>query len=206
MLPGNTYQFLPVDDKPVKHFWADFYGARAERMLKCIAQRIPAGTLAIVGPIEFEMIFEEMIKIYRHSPLSRRYEAVVSLERLMGLIYSSTLDTEAKDIKYDFIADMADEIKFSPLRGYDFRAKAKQNSLSYDHFRNLFKKYNGMAPYDYLLRCRMEHAAKTLKDDEISIKELASLSGFDDISSFSRMFKRKMGVSPAKYLTMHKRK
>jgi AraC-like DNA-binding protein len=52
----------------------------------------------------------------------------------------------------------------------------------------------------------MEHAAKTLKDDEISIKELASLSGFDDISSFSRMFKRKMGVSPAKYLTMHKRK
>jgi AraC-like DNA-binding protein len=97
-------------------------------------------------------------------------------------------------------------MRFSPMKEYDFREKAKQNSLSYDHFRQLFKEYNGMSPYNYLLQCRMEHAAKTLHDDETSIKELAALSGFDDISSFSRMFKRKIGVSPAKYLTMYKRK
>ena len=66
--------------------------------------------------------------------------------------------------------------------------------------------FNGMAPYDYLLQCRMEHAAKILQDDEISIKDLAELFKFEDISSFSRIFKRKMGVSPANYLNMYKRR
>ena len=108
--------------------------------------------------------------------------------------------------KYDFIADMADEMKFFPMQEYDFRATARKNSLSYDHFRKLFRDYNGMAPYDYLLRCRMEHAAKILQEDEVPIKELSFLSGFDNMSSFSRMFKRKMGASPANYLNMFKRR
>ena len=111
-----------------------------------------------------------------------------------------------KKYKYDFIADMADEMKFSPLKGYDFRETARKNSLSYEHFRKLFRDYNGMAPYDYLLRCRMEHAAKILQEDEVPIKELSFLSGFENMSSFSRMFKRKMGVSPSNYLNMYKRR
>jgi len=111
-----------------------------------------------------------------------------------------------KKYKYDFIADMADEMKFSPLKGYDFRETARKNSLSYEHFRKLFREYNGMAPYDYLLRCRMEHAAKILQEEEVPVKELAELFKFDGMSSFSRMFKRKMGVSPANYLNMYKRR
>ncbi len=108
--------------------------------------------------------------------------------------------------RYDFITDLADEMKFSPMKGYDFKATARKNSLSYEHFRKLFREYNGMAPYDYLLRCRMEHAAKILQEDEVPIKELSSLSGFADMSSFSRMFKRKIGVSPANYLNMYNRR
>lgn len=206
MLPGNSYQFLPDNDQPVEHFWVDFYGARAERMLTCLDERVPVSMISLVRPIEFEIIFEEMIKIYKEFAINKRYQAIVCLERLMGIIYSAFIETNTKKLRYDFIVDIADKIKLSPIIKYDFKKISKQNGISYDHFRVLFREYNHMSPYDYLLQCRMEYAAKILHGDEILIKDLASLCGFNEISSFSRMFKKRMGVSPAKYINMYKRK
>ncbi len=206
MLPGNTYQFLPANDRPFEHFWSDFYGPRAERMLKCIDARFPKGSVRVSKPIEFEMIFDEMIKTHKDFPIYKRYEAVICLEHLAGFIYSSAIGEEKANQKHNFIEEVASKIKLSPLNEYDFKKIARQNNISYEHFRKLFREQNGMAPHNCLLQCRMEHAAKTFQDGEVSIKELASSHGFADISSFFRMFKRKMGASPAKYLAMYKRK
>ena len=201
MLPGNSYQLLTADDKPVEHFWADFYGSRADRMLESIKKRIPKGMITITRTIEFEAVFEAMIKVFNESPVNKQYEAVVGLERLIGIIFSSTFNVRHshKDFKHDFITILAEKINLFPLKEYDFREKAKQNGLSYHHFRKLFKNYNHMSPHDYLIRCRMEYAVKIIQQKNIPIKELAAICGFNETSSFSRMFKRKMGISPEAY-------
>jgi AraC-like DNA-binding protein len=200
MLPGNTYQFLVADNKPVEHYWADFYGFRAERMLKSVSERIPENILPLSSTFEFEAVFENMIDILKNHPMNRRYEAVVSLERLVGIIYFSASNIDRlKDSKYDFITELAEEMKLFPMHEYDFKERAKQHGVSYHHFRRLFKDCHFMAPYDYLIVCRMEYATKILKEKKTPIKDIATLCGFDQISSFSRMFKRKIGISPAAY-------
>jgi AraC-like DNA-binding protein len=48
---------------------------------------------------------------------------------------------------------------------------------------------------------RVKHAKALLEnsDDDISMEDIASMSGFNGISSFYRVFKEKTGLTPGKY-------
>lgn len=207
MLPGNTYQFVAANQDLIEHLWADFYGPRAEQMLKSIHERIPAGTIQITRNHEFEAVFSNMVQVYHQAPLNKRYEAIVGLERLAGIIFASTTDINAwKNPRDDFFLELAEEMKAYPMEDYDFRKIARQNKLSYHYFRKLFKQLNHFAPNDYLICCRMEHAAQIMKQQDVNISEVAELCGFSALSSFSRLFKRKTGTSPKDYIqTVRKR-
>jgi AraC-like DNA-binding protein len=50
----------------------------------------------------------------------------------------------------------------------------------------------------YITRWRMQLALSALEDGTASIKQLADRLGYDSQASFSRAFKRAMGVPPGK--------
>jgi len=56
------------------------------------------------------------------------------------------------------------------------------------------------AACEFLLKCRILYAASLLTEPGMSVKEVAFRCHFDDVSSFSRLFRKKMGVSPSAYL------
>lgn len=62
-----------------------------------------------------------------------------------------------------------------------------------------FKRHFGTAPYDYLMRKRIEEARLMLRHSAFSVKEIASRLNFSDQYHFSNYFKRKTGLSPQKY-------
>lgn len=71
--------------------------------------------------------------------------------------------------------------------------------LSDYHFARMFKKSMGVAPNQYVMRCRLEKAKELLKTGEHSIQEIANAVGYENPSHFIRIFKRYVGVTPAKY-------
>lgn len=71
--------------------------------------------------------------------------------------------------------------------------------MSYDTFRKKFKFYIGQAPHEFLLNCKIELAVELMRKHEISIKEIADSCGFADISSFSRMFRKRSGLYPREF-------
>jgi AraC family transcriptional regulator len=73
---------------------------------------------------------------------------------------------------------------------------ARQASLSPHHFLRAFVRAFGLTPHQYLLRCRVAHAACLLASDAASVTELALQAGFNDLSNFSRCFRRSVGLSP----------
>jgi AraC family transcriptional regulator len=64
----------------------------------------------------------------------------------------------------------------------------------------LFRRYQGMGPYRYLLRHKMNLAAQDLLRTGGLVKEAAERSGYADPYHFSRVFKSIHGVSPAHFL------
>ena len=62
-----------------------------------------------------------------------------------------------------------------------------------------FKKAFGKSIVHYLIDIRVSEAKKLLKDTSFPCSEIATMVGFDDANYFSRIFKKRMGMSPLKY-------
>jgi len=63
----------------------------------------------------------------------------------------------------------------------------------------LSKKLAVIPPCQILLQKQISHCEELLKNTDKTIKEIAYEMNFEDPYYFSRLFKRKTGVSPSKY-------
>jgi AraC family transcriptional regulator len=75
---------------------------------------------------------------------------------------------------------------------------AKQSGLSEYHFFRLFKEVFEVSPHQFLIQQRLLHAKKMLEAGNNSISSLALETGFADVHSFSKSFKKHFGFSPSK--------
>lgn len=71
--------------------------------------------------------------------------------------------------------------------------------ISRDHLIRLFKKETGVTPIQYISNKKMEKAQLLLVSGNMSIKEIAYMLSYDDLSYFNRLFKKNTGVSPTEY-------
>ncbi|WP_319761745.1 helix-turn-helix domain-containing protein [Maridesulfovibrio sp.] len=62
-----------------------------------------------------------------------------------------------------------------------------------------FKKSTGMTPNNYLQQLRIEAARHLLEVSSKGVEEITALVGYDNPSSFRRLFKSMTGVSPREY-------
>ncbi|MBR2365023.1 MAG: helix-turn-helix transcriptional regulator [Lentisphaeria bacterium] len=67
-------------------------------------------------------------------------------------------------------------------------------------FRKHFRDITGSTFADYELACRFRQAASELMEGTMVIKELAEKYGFYDVSHFIRLFKKKYGVAPLRFV------
>lgn len=76
---------------------------------------------------------------------------------------------------------------------------AKLCGVSEAYLRRLFHRAFFVSPAIYVRNQRIEYAKELLLTGEYSVSEVAAFSGFNDISYFSREFKKATGVSPNAY-------
>ena len=67
------------------------------------------------------------------------------------------------------------------------------------HFIRIFKRVYGKTPHQYLIAVRIENAMQLLRADTPATDTCFAV-GFESMSSFSGLFKRRVGVSPSVYL------
>lgn len=79
----------------------------------------------------------------------------------------------------------------------EIQALAKEMGISTDHFIRRFKQRFGVSPKAWRTQAKLSHAAKMLRSGDCSIKSLAFDLGFEDSYSFTRAFKRYLGVLPS---------
>lgn len=76
---------------------------------------------------------------------------------------------------------------------------AKRAGLSQSRFCAIFRQEFGIAPHQYLLQLRIEHAQELLRSTELSLFEIAEYCGFADAQHFSKVFKKAIGIAPGAY-------
>ena len=78
----------------------------------------------------------------------------------------------------------------------DLKNVSGEACFSKYHFIRLFKEIYGRTPHQYLTHVRVERAKGSLAAGDTVAKACFSV-GFDSISSFTGLFKRRTGVTPA---------
>lgn len=68
-----------------------------------------------------------------------------------------------------------------------------------DHFARLFKHAFHQSPYQYVLSRRIERAMTMLRDERLSIAEIALACGFSNQGHLTTAFKRRTGTTPGAY-------
>ena len=71
--------------------------------------------------------------------------------------------------------------------------------LSTFHFAKLFKHSTGYSPHQYVLQRRLERAKELLRNPHISLSEVSLRAGFADQSHLSNVFRRFVGLTPARF-------
>lgn len=76
-------------------------------------------------------------------------------------------------------------------------------SLSPNYFCRYFKKLAGCSPVDYLINYRILVSEALLRETNRPIADIATACGFNDASHYIKFFRRKKGITPRQYRSVH---
>jgi AraC family transcriptional regulator of arabinose operon len=76
---------------------------------------------------------------------------------------------------------------------------SEKANLNKTYFITLFKKLNGVTPWEYITARRIEKSFDLLRRVDMNILEIANTCGFNNASNFNRAFRKVTGLSPSEY-------
>jgi AraC-like DNA-binding protein len=133
-------------------------------------------------------------------PLKRIREYVISsslLEMICGFSESNplALATAGQERFRSLLKSIYDR----PEQSVSVAEMAVRAGYSESRFHALFQKEYGCSPMRYVMKVRLEAAARLLAGSEIRMTEVAEQTGFTDAFHFSHAFKKQYGMSPRAY-------
>jgi len=75
----------------------------------------------------------------------------------------------------------------------------RNSMLSQPYFSYLFKQMTGKTFVSYVNELRLAKATELLANSRMSITEVCTAAGFNEVSYFNRLFKKQTGMSPSQY-------
>ena len=129
---------------------------------------------------------EDMKSIFE---LSGRFVRFAS-EIMAASLYSGKSKIVAQAIRL-IHASYADDLTLPKM--------AEQIHVNTSYLSSLFHKEMGVSIVNYLTEVRLSNAARMLKTTNENVSEVAAACGFREPNYFSRIFKRKFGMTPREY-------
>jgi LacI family transcriptional regulator len=191
--------------------------ARGRQVLNCCRElgvAVP-DEVAVIG-VDKDEIFCELSDLPLSSVILNTqqigFEAAALLARLMAGVSVDSLSTLVKPIgviarqSTDVLA-IDDRHVASALRhirehacdGLDVEALLKEVPLSRSVLERRFSQILGSSPKAEILRVRLERVCRLLAESDLPLAEVAYKAGFEHPEYMSRLFKKKMSITPGEY-------
>lgn len=139
---------------------------------------------------------------YRHNQ-ERPLRELKNIRDVYSILLS-VLESEAKSYspskKQQKIAPALEYISLHYTERITNDALASVSSISTVYFRKLFSEIMGVSPITYINNFKISKAKEMLESDYGSLSNLAMSLGYPDLYTFSKDFKKIVGVSPSNYV------
>ena len=196
--PATAYYYPPRAVVPWRFVWITFTGEAAACMVRALVGRY--GGVYGIAP-EHEAI-QRLMDFRRHAGLGYLMNSGESAEIVLSLLSALASSKESRsDDKpgpelvlraQDYLgAHMEEEVNVSDL--------ARRIGVSREHLSRAFREQTGTTPHAYIVRRKVRHACRILRESTLSNKEVAQRLGYSSPAHFARSFKRLVGMTPSRF-------
>ncbi len=205
IIPKNTaHHYQSSADAPWSIYWVHFIGDHAPILYERYLESQQAGHFIPYDErriIAYNQVFELLSKSFD----KRNLEVlnILLFNFLSSFIYRHEINPGHNDS--DMVNSSIAFMKANINNQYSIDELAKQQALSISHYSRLFYQKAGSTPVRYFNQLKIQRSCQMLYFTNRSIKEICAELGFTDPYYFSRLFKKLMGISPAKYKRQDKK-
>lgn len=132
-------------------------------------------------------------------------ESLIRLEKKLDLLSRKTIArlSDCEAVQYPPVIFLACQyIEEHYREKISVADLARQLYLTPNYLSSLFKKHTGSSLSEYITVCRIRKAKELMADsNDIKTYEIADLVGYNDYEHFRKVFKKYVGINPAKYRT-----
>lgn len=137
--------------------------------------------------------FDYLLKPIKEEDLSRVLTAILKErgeteeEAKQSHVYDKTIDNVISDIREHYMEDIS------------LTSLAAKYNISMARLSEMIKEHLSLNFSDYIASLRIQRAKELLRDESLSIQEIAEIVGYNDYFYFTKVFKKVEGISPSKY-------
>jgi AraC-like DNA-binding protein len=204
IMPANHLQsYEAINDNPYLKYWIHFNCESAGKSIFDIIEIPYVITVKSTSAIKrINRLFDEMIEhfslksfvsnIILESHLRELLAIYLSEAKIENIKIKSSKDNE----RYGKILKYIDENIHSKITVEDL---AGELYLHPNYFIKYFKNNFGASPAKYINSRKIELACDYMRNENMTITEIASSLSFNDIYQFSKVFKKYTGFTPSYY-------
>jgi len=200
LFPEVWHRYKPDRGTGWEEYWIGFRGGYPDQLMN---KGFFSSNFPIVSPGLSDALLGLVQKVVENvrsgTPGYHQVISGITLQ-ILGLVHA--LSTH-KELTNDVDEQAVEKAKFF-LRenleaSLDMKQMIREFPMSYSKFRKMFKHATGESPNQYHLNMRLDKARELLNSTNLNVTEVAYNLGFESVFYFSKLFKKKNGVSPKSY-------
>lgn len=207
LYPGMWHRYKPHENSGWTEYWIGFKGYYPDNFMKQDFFRNSGPVIELGADEEILILFHKLFATVEEGQLG--YPQVLSsiLLEIMARIHShSYYGQQHNDQEQSLVLKAKFLMREAIEESTNIEDIVKELPVSYSKFRKMFKQVTGESPNQYYLNLRLKKAKHLLDSTHLPVNEVAYQTGFESVFYFSRLFKKKHGVSPKAYREQEKSK
>ncbi len=147
----------------------------------------------------YKNTFNELVNVWFYKGIGYKMKCK---SILTDILYHAMLDSVHSNINTENLHKIKPSVDYMEQyynKQMNIEQLAFMSRLSPTHFRRLFKEIYRVSPLQYLNSIRINKAKDLILTDMYSIGEISEMTGFSDISYFSRVFRKNTGIPPSSF-------
>jgi len=200
LFPGEQHRYQPDPTTGWDEYWVEFDGEQAHRIMSNEAFSLKKPVLPIGADDQILRLFIEIAEATQTQPPGFEHIIAAQASQIVARILARLLYSSAEAREMETLIRRARlHIMRHAEQTIDCQQLARELGISYSAFRHRFKQITGLPPGQYQIQIRLNKARSLLRNSPLSVADIAAQLGFESIYYFSRLFKKKTGLSPREW-------
>ncbi|MFD1141133.1 helix-turn-helix domain-containing protein [Larkinella insperata] len=200
LFPEVWHRYKPDPKSGWEEYWLGFNGYYIQHLMKGTYFSPEKPFIDIQSNKEILVLFHKIIDYVEAANVGYHQQIAGITLQILGLL--NTVST-FKDYDNDPVGKLIAKAKFILQESFETQVNmeeiAQQLPMGYSAFRKAFKRISGLSPNQYHLNLRLNRAKDLLTNTNLTISEISNQTGFESVYYFSKLFKKKNGVSPNEF-------